>query len=390
MEPDHFRQTLGHYPTGVVVVTGITEDGQPVGMVVGSFTSVSLNPPQVAFMPRSESRTFARLRTAQSFCVNVLAADQEPICRRFATQMENKFDGIGWHPSPSGAPILDDVVAWIDCSFESIIEAGDHYIVIGRVLQMDVLRPAPPLLFFQGGYGRFTLPSLVANAQPDLMQGVRLAEFARDEMTAIAAELQAECSVLTTAGEDAVFVAMASCSREPSRIFLGSRVPLVPPVGAVFISHLGSVAVNEWLSRLPDADEHSRSAYIAQLERVRERGFSVSLRGRHSELDVHEAIRDYSSPDRLPQHERRFKAIIRETAELYEVDIDPGGRYDLHSIVVPVVGPLGIVQIALRAAHMPPGLSGGHVQASVDRLKQAAAAVAERIAEQTPLDPLPT
>jgi flavin reductase (DIM6/NTAB) family NADH-FMN oxidoreductase RutF len=382
IEPRHFRETLGHYPTGVAVVTGISEDGGPIGMVVGSFTSVSLDPPLVAFMPQRTSGTFELLRKGTSFCVNVLSAEQEQLCRRFATGGASRFDGVSWHAAPSGAPVLDDVVAWIDCTYESIVEAGDHYIVLGRVAGVDVVKPALPLLFFQGGYGRFSLPSLVASAEPDLIHGIRLAEYARDEIEAIADELRAEASVMTPVGEDAVFVALASRSEEASNVSLGFHVPLVPPLGSVFISTLGSVAINAWLSRLPDSDDETRDAYIGQLERVRERGYSLSLRGTHSDRDMYTATRDYSSVDRLPEHERRFRAIIRETAPLYEPDIDPDGTYDLHSIVVPVAGPMGLVQIALRLANTPRGASGHQVQQWVARLQEAAHVVSERIGAQ--------
>jgi len=381
IEPRHFRETLGHYPTGVAVITAMTDDG-PVGMVVGSFTSVSLDPPLVAFMPQRTSVTFERLRNATSFCVNVLAADQEQICRRFASRGEDKFAGVTWSEAPSGAPRLENVVAWVDCTFESTVEAGDHYIVVGRVQAVDVVRPALPLLFFQGGYGRFTLPSLMAGAEPDLVQGIRLAEYARDQIEAVAEELKAECSVTTPVGEDAVFVAIANKSSDPARVALGSRVPLIPPIGAVFISHLGSVAINEWLGRLPDVEEETQQTYVRQLERVRERGYSISLHGRHSDGDISTVINDYSSPDRLPEHVRRFRALIRETASLYEPDIDPDGTYDLHSIVVPVPGPMGLVQIAIRLANMPSGLSGRDVLACVERLQRAAAVVSQRLDEQ--------
>lgn len=382
IESRTFRETLGHYPTGVAVVTAMTEEDGPVGMVVGSFTSVSLDPPLVAFMPQRTSGTFAKLRTATSFCVNVLAADQEDLCRRFAGGGENKFDGVGWTPSPSGAPVLDDVVAWIDCGYQSIVEAGDHYVVLGNVTSVDLVKPALPLLFFQGGYGRFTQPSLVAGADPDLIHSVRLAECARQEMENVADELRAECGAVAMVGEDAVFVALVSRSSEPSTASLGFRVPLMPPVGSVFVSSLGSVAVNAWLSRIPQSDEEMLAAYIAKLERVREVGYSLSLRGSHSAREVFATARDYSAVDRLPEHERRFRALIREQADLYEPDIDPDGTYDLHSIVVPVPGPMGIVQIALRLACLPRGASGRQVQAWISRMQQAAAVVADRIAAQ--------
>lgn len=384
IEPRHFRETLGHYPTGVAAITAVTEEHGPIGMIVGSFTSVSLNPPLVAFMPQKTSGTFELLRAADSFCVNVLSADQEQLCRRFAAGGVDKFDGIGWQAAPSGAPVLDDVVAWIDCTYESIVEAGDHYIVLGRVGAVDVVKPALPLLFFQGGYGRFSLPSLVAGADPDLIHSIRLAEFARDQIEAVADELGAECSVMAPVGEDSVFVALASRAAVPSNVSLGFHVPLVPPLGSVFISNLGSVAINAWLSRIPQADEETQATYVAQLERVRERGYSLSLRGPHSDWEMFTAARDYSSPDRLPEHERRFRTLIREQAHLYEPDINPDGTYDLHSVVVPVQGPMGIVQIALRLANTPRQASGHDVLQWIERLQEAARVVAERLSVPQP------
>jgi flavin reductase (DIM6/NTAB) family NADH-FMN oxidoreductase RutF len=152
----HFRNVLGNYPTGVVVVTAIDEAGVPAGMAVGSFTSVSLDPPLVAFLPDKSSTSFPKIRRAASFCVNVLAAEQEDVCRGFARRGGDKFDGISWSPTRSGAPRLDGVSAWIDCEFESITEAGDHYMVLGRVLDLDAPGPPVPLVFFQGKYGHFT------------------------------------------------------------------------------------------------------------------------------------------------------------------------------------------------------------------------------------------
>ncbi|MGY1821001.1 flavin reductase family protein [Geodermatophilus sp. SYSU D00079] len=155
VDPARFRTTLGHHPTGVVLVTAIDAAGEPVGMVVGSFASVSLDPPLVAFLPTRGSARFARLRTASSFCVNVLAHDQDDLCRAFATKGADGFPGVAWTPSPSGAPVLAGVVAWVDCTVESVTDAGDHHLVMGRVRDLDVVNPVPPLLFFQGGFGRF-------------------------------------------------------------------------------------------------------------------------------------------------------------------------------------------------------------------------------------------
>lgn len=151
-----YRDVLGNYPTGVVVITAIDIDGNPAGMAVGSFTSVSLDPPLVAFLPDKSSTSFPKIRTASSFCVNVLAADQEDLCRGFAMRGGDKFAGIDWKPTSSGAPRLEGVAAWIDCDFVSIAEAGDHYIVLGRVLELEAPGAGLPLVFFRGTYGHFS------------------------------------------------------------------------------------------------------------------------------------------------------------------------------------------------------------------------------------------
>jgi flavin reductase (DIM6/NTAB) family NADH-FMN oxidoreductase RutF len=159
----HFRQVLGHFPTGVVVVAAIDDSGQPAGMTVGSFTSVSLDPPMVAFLPDKASTSFPRIASAPSFCVSVLSYDQEDICRAFAAKGGDKFASIRWSPGPSGAPVLDGAVAWIDCEIETVHEAGDHLIVVGRVLNLGVGGGslAAPLLFHRGGYARVGANPLV-------------------------------------------------------------------------------------------------------------------------------------------------------------------------------------------------------------------------------------
>ncbi len=154
-----FRRVLGHYPTGVCVVTALEADGTPVGMVVGSFTSVSLEPPLVAFLPAKASISWSRIQAAGRFCVNILASDQHALCRQVAAGGPDRFAGISHRASAAGSPILDDVLAWIDCTLEAVHEAGDHHIVIGRVLDLEVERTGRPLLFFQGSYGEFALLS---------------------------------------------------------------------------------------------------------------------------------------------------------------------------------------------------------------------------------------
>ena len=149
-----YRRVLGYFATGVTVVTGVEGD-QPLGLSVNSFTSVSLDPPLVAFCAARSSSSWARMRASGTFCVNILSDDQEEVCRVFAGRGGDKFRGIGWRASETGAPIIAGALAWIDCAVEAAYEAGDHHIVVGRVLDLDVARDGRPLVFFRGGYGRF-------------------------------------------------------------------------------------------------------------------------------------------------------------------------------------------------------------------------------------------
>lgn len=157
-----FRDVLGNCPTSVVAVTAAGPGGEPAGMVVGTFTSVSLDPPLVAFLADRSSTTLPRIRAAGRYCANVLAADQEALCRQLAVRGAAKFDSVSWAPSPLGNPVLDGIVAWVDCAIEKVVELGDHHLVVGRVHDLRVESPKTPLLFFRGGYGDyFSATSLV-------------------------------------------------------------------------------------------------------------------------------------------------------------------------------------------------------------------------------------
>jgi len=379
-----FRETLGHYPTGVAVVTAIAEDGAPVGMVVGSFTSVSLDPPLVAFLPTKGSGSWARLSTAARWCVNVLAADQEDTCRRFASRAPDKFAGVSWTAAPGGSPILDGVVAWIECDPHDTVEGGDHWIVLGRVRDLGVCRRTLPLLFFQGGYGRFTPASLVAPGSPDVLHAVRLAEAVRDRIDALAATYGVDCAMLTKVGQEAVFVLTADHSPQAQRVCVGHRVPIVPPLGSVYLVDADEDEVARWLAAAPGQDEETIARLRANLATVRQRGYSLSL-AQQGPTERMSLVSDYSEHG-LPEHVRRFKQLIADTAQLYEPEIVDGGTYSLHSIVVPVPTPAGMPPIALRMANLPADTPAAVVRRWVEDLQATAAAAADHLGH---LDQLP-
>ena len=189
-----FRHVLGHFATGVAIITAAGPDG-PVGMSVSSFTSVSLEPPLVAFLPDKSSTSWPAIRAAGAFCVNILSSGQERLCAQFARRGGEKFAGVSWRAAPSGAPVLDGVMAWIDCELTQTFESGDHYIAIGRVRQLDAAEMAAPLVFFQGGYQQLEIPAASAPAAdgkpgrtaddgpPGRLTGPSLEELARSTGT---------------------------------------------------------------------------------------------------------------------------------------------------------------------------------------------------------------
>ena len=152
----HFRDVLGNFPTSVVAITTTDAEERPHGMVVGTFASVSLDPPLVSFLADRSSTTLRTIRAASRFCANALAGNQERLSRKLATGTAGqRFEGTAWQPSALGNPVLDGIVAWVDCAVEQVVEIGDHLLVVGRVHDLRVESLKTPLLFFRGGYGDY-------------------------------------------------------------------------------------------------------------------------------------------------------------------------------------------------------------------------------------------
>jgi len=377
MDTAKMRETLGHYPTGVAVVTAVTSDGNPAGMVVGTFSSVSVEPPLIAFYPMEGSRSFAQIRTARAFCVNVLASDQEQFCRRFATAGDSKFDGVAWRPGRLGSPILDDAVAWVECTFDDIRPAGDHFIVLGRVDDLAVQRSAFPLLQFQGGYGRFSPRSFIAAPDPELIQAAQLAEAMRSRVEKISDELGVNCSVLARIGWDAVQVLAANRSPEDESLPLGHRQPLIPPFGAVFLAQAPEAEVEQWLRRASDHSDERLDLNRAQLERVRECGYSLLAAGPDILRRHQDVLTDFELSNGLPQQERVVRMVTAELASFFFTDLEPGHHYDLANVVVLLAPREGVPPMALRMTGLPADASVRQVERWIDALRGVALSVDE-------------
>jgi flavin reductase (DIM6/NTAB) family NADH-FMN oxidoreductase RutF len=153
LDQARFREVLGHFATGITIVTAL-EEGVPVGFSCQSFAALSLDPPMVVLAPARTSTSWPRIRAAGSFCVNILGEHQEAVCRAFAISGGDKFSGVGWRPGLTGAPVIDNSLAVVECELGDIFDGGDHEIVIGRVVALEV-GEGGPLLFYRGGFGRF-------------------------------------------------------------------------------------------------------------------------------------------------------------------------------------------------------------------------------------------
>lgn len=153
IEPLSFREALGHYASGITVITS-HGDGEPVGFTCQSFYSVSMSPPLVSFSVMASSASYPVIRKAGRFAVNILSGDQVRISNQFARRGTDKWHGVEWQASPLGNPVIAGSLHWLDCEIHAEHAAGDHLIVIGEVkaLNLQEAAIAQPLLYFKGQY----------------------------------------------------------------------------------------------------------------------------------------------------------------------------------------------------------------------------------------------
>ena len=155
IDGDLYRKVLGRYPTGVTLVTAM--DGEdPLAMVIGSFVSVSMDPPLVGFLPGKESYTWGRMSTSKGFCVNVLSDTQTDLSNAFFRKDSNPWEGSGWQPAEvTGSPAIPSCLASIDCMVREVVDAGDHWFVMGEGVAVSHGDEGSPLVFLGGKYGNY-------------------------------------------------------------------------------------------------------------------------------------------------------------------------------------------------------------------------------------------
>lgn len=351
-----YRRVLGQFPTGVTLITA-NVDEQPVGMVVGSFASVSLDPPLVSFFPAKTSTSWPKIERAGSFCVNVLGSEQESVCRTLMSKAPDAFEQFRWAASSAtGSPALEEAVAWIDCRIVSVTDAGDHWLVMGEVLDLDVGQPGMPMIFFRGGYGRFEGGSRVAT---ELESGSRLRALnrVRPGIERLAASYDAECIVAAKINDEVVLLASAGESREvglPSRV--GERVPAIAPVGRSILAWSKEREVKDWLAAVEDerlAGENRRA-----LETIRSRGYSVAVQSETRETGA-------------GNDERFDLSDALDPGEEWLGDGDPGSP---SSVSVPVLDSAGSPLFAIAVYGLSAGVDIDTVVADLNEVARTAIA----------------
>jgi len=346
---------------------------------VGSFTSVSLDPPLVAFLPMTSSSSYRKLATSKTFCVNFLGAHQEALCRVFAAKTVDKFAGLEWKAAPSGAPILPGVIGWVDCALEAVHEAGDHVIVVGRVAALSTGDDVAPLVFFRGGYGRFSTSSLIAGSEPDLLVHLKLADIARPFIEQLAAKLHLNTTVTVRSGNEIVI--LASAGAEPASR-LGERLPFAAPMGAVLAAWETPDVIRAWIANLgpgmtPAIEEH----HLRALERVRERGWSIGVdRTRHLLLQaaMADALRHGHSPSAIAD----VRQTIAETAGTHDPQTLAGddGKVRVGVMSAPVRKPTGQVALGISLTGFGDDLAAAEFDDLVAALLSTCEATAQTIA----------
>jgi flavin reductase (DIM6/NTAB) family NADH-FMN oxidoreductase RutF len=151
IDRNELRRVMGHFATGVTIITTVSKSGQMFGLTANAFTSVSLDPPLLLIAVDKKAESYPSFEESRVFTVNILSDSQEALSRKFAVSGGNKFEGVAYHMGANGAPILLGTLAYVECRLYAAHDGGDHTIFLGEIQQAET-REGKPLLFYRGGY----------------------------------------------------------------------------------------------------------------------------------------------------------------------------------------------------------------------------------------------
>jgi flavin reductase (DIM6/NTAB) family NADH-FMN oxidoreductase RutF/DNA-binding IclR family transcriptional regulator len=377
-----WRKVLGEYPTGVAIISALDAEGHPQGLVVGTFSSVSMEPPIVSFMPMRSSRSYSAVADCTRFRVSVLGAGHEELCRSFAAAPpEKRFEVGNWVTDEHGIPHLTDAVVWFDCVRSRTIEAGDHDIVLGDVADLGFGdgKAGMPMLFLKGGYGTFTIPQLDFDAG-HLGTHLRVADRMSDTIRALAEEIDATVTLCSLTQDRVLVLSAANVGGYGQSVeTVGQTFPFAAPLGLVFAAWDNGVRASAW-KKAGSALGFTDTDLLAQMvTRVRERGYAVSI-----------------GPTMADRFEQTVCNSGRDKSELQKLWIDIANDYadlgekqdwstHVSSIQVPIFDLDGTPDLALVVAGIPSGLTREALDLMADRCKAVAGQLTTMIGGSSPL-----
>ncbi|OOG58002.1 flavin reductase [Polaromonas sp. C04] len=369
---DQLRQVMAQYPTGVVAITSLSRDDRPQGMLVGSFMSLSLEPPLVTFMVALTSSTWPALKQSERIGISILAHDQQEICKKLSRSAAERFSGVDWKLSSHGSPVIDGAVASIDCEIAEVHRGGDHEIVVCRMLGLEIQRAVPALLFSHGSYGRFSQRD-EAGAAASLGDLLACLDAARPHMAHLAEKFGTIVTALAPSGDDLVVAGGACAGSLPdNRIRVGHRLPSRAPLGSIFAAWGGPEAVETWIRAVNPRDTQGEIACRKLIQRIRERGHVLSVA---SSSSTHVAVlrEQYSECPKLPLDILRSR--INVVLEDYNRDLPADELIDFQFVSVPVLGDAQepLVSLSLWGGERP--FSGKEIRERVDAITAAAQSI---------------
>lgn len=371
---EHLADAMAHTPTSVAIITALADDGATIAMVVGSFAFVSDEPPLVSFMPSKSSKTYAQLRGVRSFAVNVLAADQEDTCRAIAQGWGDKLAGVPWTPTASGAPGITGSVMVLDCTREDIVDAGDHDIVLARVTAISERRSASPLVFFQRGYGGFTPSAFLAPIDRELAEAVTRIQPACAALSALADDIGVDAAIFAGIRGHAAAIAVTSRTDGEGTV-LGSRYPIMAPLGDLFVAWQDDATTDAWLERLRHLPEEGPDILRARLADARERGWTVTLRSDVRDGELVDLLRAYGTDSVVPSVHRALEGALRRALQSYRSVALDEREIPLGNMVAPIRDADRHVVMAVRVSGFTASYSGDAVETIAMRLVRAAAEI---------------
>ncbi|WP_433521493.1 flavin reductase [Nocardia pseudovaccinii] len=366
-----WRDVHGEYPTGVAIISALDADGEPQGTVVGTFASVSLDPPLVSFMPMRSSRSYSAIRDTEYFRVSVLGSGHEDLCRAFATAPpESRFAVGEWESDERGIPHLVDSVVWFSCKRSQTIEAGDHDIVLGEVLDLGFGdgRAGMPLVFLKGGYGSFSIPRL--DFQPQSFgTHLRLADEVKSLVQQLAEQLGTRVTLGTVVKDSVVILSAANLQAQKSMV--GENFPFAAPLSPAMAAWSSPAREKAWRAAGKSIGFDRNDLLDAILAQVRERGYAVSI----GATVAHRFDKILRKPNRDSSELGKLWANMAE--EHAASASDPNWAGQVTSVQLPIFDADGRADLTLAVSGLQLGMSTDKLDSIVVQARSVAGKISK-------------